>query len=462
MADSRVNLAVLLLVPSTNPPPVLKTEEGTAAATSILTCDDRTAFRYTFSLPLRADCWYEVDGARYEIDTSFDGDLRLAFVSCNGQEHGDRRRNRRERNALWKRLAEQHGRQPFHLLLHGGDQIYADELVDAHPLIRAWADARGADARRIRERPEDGLSDALRRAFFKRYAEVLSEPETAWVMARVPSLAMWDDHDICDGWGSMQEAKLDSVVGRTLFAAARESFLLFQLGASPGALPALCLDSAGDTLGWHARLPGLHIIAPDLRSERRPNRVLGEAGWRALDAALSAVDSGRVLLLSSVPALGPRLSWVEAVMHLTSRMEKYEDDLRDQWQSRAHRAEWRRFLERLAEVHKNTDTPVTVLSGEIHLATRGTFDTPPAPLHQLVASGIAHPEPPLGYARALGALARFGETPVPGCPVRMHPLPGMRAIYTAQRNYLVLDRRDETWRAWWELEKTGATPALDI
>src|SRR3546814_1323896 len=58
-------------------------------------------------------------------------------------------------------------------------------------------------------------------------------------------------------------------------------------------------------------------------------------------------------------------------------------------------------------------TPVTVLSGEIHLATRGTMDTPEGPLHQLVASGISHPAPPTAYARALGLLARFGEAPLP-------------------------------------------------
>ncbi|MEX0921725.1 MAG: hypothetical protein WD489_06060 [Rhodovibrionaceae bacterium] len=148
-------------------------------------------------------------------------------------------------------------------------------------------------------------------------------------------------------------------------------------------------------------------------------------------------------------------------MKLTRRMEKYEDDLRDQWQSRAHRREWRAFLERVAKLHRNAQTPVTFLSGEIHLATRGTLEVPPAPLHQLVASGIAHPAPPEAYARCLGALARLGESPLPGHPIRLHPLPGKRAVYTAQRNYLILERKAGTWRAWWELEE-GATPAMAL
>ena len=189
---------------------------------------------------------------------------------------------------------------------------------------------------------------------------------------------------------------------------------------------------------------------------------MGPAGWRALEGALASVEPGRVLVLSSVPALGPRLSLVERLMHLTPHMETYEDDLRDQWQSRAHRAEWRAFLERLAAVHANPATPVTVLSGEIHLATRGTLAVPPAPLHQLVSSGVAHPLPTPLYPRVLGWLARLGESPLPGHPIRLHPLPGRRAIYTAERNFLVLERRCGAWTAAWELEDSGRTPLLPI
>ena len=143
-------------------------------------------------------------------------------------------------------------------------------------------------------------------------------------------------------------------------------------------------------------------------------------------------------------------------------MHKYEDDLRDQWQSREHRSEWRRFLKRLALVHQNPDTPVTVLSGEIHLATRATFETAPVPMHQLVASGISHPAPTVAYALALDVLARFGETPVPGKPIRLHPLPGKTSIYIAQRNYLVLERKSGEWTASWELESDGRTSPLKV
>lgn len=459
LRDGRVHLVALMVMPLAAALPVLRIDDRFVTGASILECDGRRILRYAFDVAPSSDGSYEIDGRSFALDTAFDRDLRIAFVSCNGQEAGDRGRDRSERNAMWRRLANEHAVSPFKLLLHGGDQIYADEVLDAHPLIRRWAD--GETVRPTRPQIDE-LTGVLRRAFFARYVGVLGEADSATLMSSVPSLAVWDDHDICDGWGSMDAAKLDAPIGQLLFEIAREFYLVFQFGSEPDDLPESVIDQTGTSLTWHVKLPGLHVIAPDLRSERRWDRVMGEEGWRAFDVAMAKVDTGRVLLLSSVPGLGPRLSWVEAALNLLPNMHKYEDDLRDQWQSRAHRTEWRRFLERLAEIHRNPATPVTLLSGEIHLATRATFDTAPAPMHQLVASGISHPAPTVAYVLALDVLARFGETPVPGKPIRLHPLPGKKSIYISQRNYLVLERRSGEWSASWELEKDGRTAPLKL
>ena len=174
-------------------------------------------------------------------------------------------------------------------------------------------------------------------------------------------------------------------------------------------------------------------------------------------------NGNRLFLMSSVPLLGPRLSWIESFIGVVPYFRRYEDDLRDQWQSRTHREEWRRFLLMLERTVAEKGGDVTVLSGEIHLATRGEMPFADGGcLRQLVASGIAHDPPPRLYARALGWLARLGEDPLQGRPIRMKPLPGQRRIYAAERNYLVLERQGQRWTASWELEGSGRTPALDI
>jgi hypothetical protein len=453
-----LRLAALLVVRG-NIAPLLRTRLGDTWPEQIALAEGHRVLRYSFDLPCEPDAWYEIDGRRYEVATEFDGDIRLAFVSCNGQEEGDLTRSEDDRNLMWLRLGERHRQQPFHLMLQGGDQLYADELTRAHPLTEDWPRAPRAT---LADAEAAELSDALRKAFFLRYVEQLTQPGLAWISARVPTLCMWDDHDICDGWGSLKEYKLDSAVGRILFAAAREHFLLFQCALGPGELPELFPDRTGDSFTWRAALPGLTLIAPDLRSERRPGRVMGNAGWGAFRSALEDAGPGRVLVVSSVPALGPRLSILERLMHLTPHMEKYEDDLRDQWQSHAHRDEWREFLLALIRTHERPQTRVSVLSGEIHLATRGTMRTDTGDLHQLVASGISHPAPPRAWAVFLSALARLGEAPLPDHPIRLHPLPGRRGIYRAERNYLILTRTSGDWTAVWDLEVTGPTEPLPI
>lgn len=458
----RLHLAAILVCPDNEPPRL--TVEGSAndvTTEKLLQQGNRSLFRYLFSVPASADASYKLEGIPYPVNAALDDDLRIAYVSCDGMEHGDRHRHPDERNALWRRLTRDHAARPFQLLLQGGDQLYADELTQAHPLVARWA------ARKDTGQPDEAtlrdIRERLSEEILERYLTLYGQPESAGIMASVPSLCMWDDHDICDGWGSLPEALLDAAVGRTLFEVARRFFCLFQLGSLPRELPDICLDPSGTTLTWAVTLPGVRLVAPDLRSERRPHRVMGPAGWQALDQALARQsDNEHLFLLSSVPALGPRLSWVEAFLHLLPSMQKYEDDLRDQWQSHAHRDEWCRLLERLLIEHEQAGRSVTVLSGEIHLATHGILASPAGPLHQLVASGISHPPPPRLYASLLGALARLGEAPLPDHPISLHPLPGQRGIYTPQRNYLVLERAQGQWYACWELENDGPTPSLSL
>lgn len=422
----------------------------------------RTVWRYDFRLPARSDAGYQLGGVAFPVAADCSGDVRIAYVSCNGQEHGDVDRSVAERNAMWRRLAGEHGRAPFSLLLHGGDQLYADEVVQSHPALSRWA------ASALPEKVEQALTAEAREAaenyYFQHYLTLYGQPEFAHLHARVPALMMWDDHDIFDGWGSLPEKFLDSPIGRGLFNVARRMFMLFQLGATDEMPPARGDEDSRCTLTQATRFPRFSVIGLDLRSERRPTRVMGPAGWEAFERALAETRGGdQILLMSSVPVLGPRLSWIEKLMDVLPGVQRLEDDLRDQWQSRSHRVEWQRLLETLERHAAEGESSVTVVSGEIHLATRGEMPFGNRTImHQLVASGIAHPPPPRRYARSLGLLAALGENPLPRRKVRLKPLLGQRQIYAAERNYLVLERHREEWSAAWELEDSGRTPAMRL
>ncbi|ORE94199.1 hypothetical protein ATO13_09001 [Stappia sp. 22II-S9-Z10] len=455
-----LHLAALFIAAEDAAPSPVETAEGIAAPEKIAVYDTVSVWRARFAVPADRASTYRWNGETYEVAGAMGGDLAIAYVSCNGEEIGDLEREGSERNAMWARLRDEHKVRPFALMLHGGDQVYADEVTDGHPLSDDWPDD-------IEDAPDAAalasLTHHLRERFMERYVSLYRSPEFAWLAARVPSLTQWDDHDICDGWGSLPEEVTCSAVGQTLFAAAREATLVFQHACADGSLPARFADTGGAQLGWTVSLPDLRILAPDLRSERTRTRVMGPGGWAMMDAEAARPAAGHTFLMSSVPLLGPRMSLLERLMVAIPKMQKYEDDLRDQWQSRSHRDEWRRMLRLVRDLAHRDGHDIVALSGEIHLATRATMDLKEGrTLDQLVASGIAHRPPPKGWARFLGALAALGEDPLPEHPITIRRLPGQRGRYVAERNYLVLERIGGAWQARWHLEESGMTEPLPI
>ncbi|WP_417842729.1 alkaline phosphatase D family protein [Thalassospira sp.] len=459
-----VKIAALLITRHDDAPPVLSPMgEGSITPVKLAEKFDRSYWRYDFTLPRQAGAWYAIGDNHFPVSTDFGDNLDLAFVSCNGQEQDDLDRPIDQRNALWADLCDRHDLQPFSLLLHGGDQIYADNVWQCHPDITAWQKAPNRQKKETAY--TDDMADAVLKFYLDHYITVYCLPQIAYLMARVPSVMMWDDHDIFDGWGSHPGGFQDMAVARGMFDAARYAFMLMQLCIAPDGsdLPDSIYDPTARSLGWRYDYPGMSIIAPDLRSERRRDALMGDVGWAMLEKMVRDVPkSSRILLMSSVPAIGPRLSVVEAILSLMPKSQKYEDDLRDQWQSRAHRREWRRFLELIEDIATTDDHDVTILSGEIHLATRGVFETRSRVVHQLVASGIAHNAPPNAFARCLGFLAWLGDNPLPGRPTRLRPLPGQSSIYVAERNYLTLTRHKSSWHANWRLEQSGLSPDIKI
>lgn len=264
--------------------------------------------------------------------------------------------------------------------------------------------------------------------YFARYAALWSQPEIARVHAALPSVTMWDDHDIFDGWGSWPEERQACPVFQGLGRAARRYFALFQLAARPDRLPEGFGDPAGGHFGCAFRAGPLGIVVPDLRSERSRRRIMGEAGWRDFAAALAGMAGCRhVLAMSSVPLTDVELPWPERVLVALPGHSDLEDDLRDQWQSLAHRGEWRRMLAGLVE-------------------GRGVR------VFELTSSGIVHPPPPGPVAAAYEWLSRRATVLGPDLRVRRLVIPGHGKHYLRARNWLSLElaadgRHEAAWHA---------------
>jgi hypothetical protein len=442
------------------PEPLTLPSAAPVTAERLATRQRHSFWRYDFSLPLRergSFVTYGIGEQGWQVHPPpAHGSRRLAYTACSGTDEEEDGPTAASRNALWRQLGVEHTRQPFHLLIQGGDQLYADTLWQAVPELGAWRNLPWKQGNAHPFTPS--MAEEAGRYYFERYCWLWSQPEIAPILAAIPSLMMWDDHDIFDGWGSWPNDRQQCPVFQGLMSVAREHFALFQLAARPDRLPASFADPQGRQFGFSCRAGGIGIIAPDLRSERSRERIMSETSWQQFEAALAGlVDCTHLLVMSSVPLVNADLSAVERVFVALPGHSDLEDDLRDQWQSFAHREEWKRMLRCLVAFAARTGARVTSVSGEIHLGALGRVEGEGAVVHELTSSGIVHAPPPPLVTTIYEWVARRPIHLGADLKTRLLKIPGLGRRYLRARNWLALDLgEDGALDATWNTEEGEA------
>lgn len=452
-------LAALVVTDSDSAPSDLTVDGTHYAPESLVNRLGKTVWRYTFSVPTQDEngIVYAIGEQRWRIYPPSGERLRIAYTSCNGFEHNNQLDEVDPwRNERWRHLAAVHAKSPFQLLVQGGDQLYADDVWREVPELVTWRTLNQRVQATTELSPQ--AEQAIENFYFNSYCQLWAQPALAPVVASIPSLMMWDDHDIFDGWGSHSDALQNCSVFRSVWAAAREQFALFQLAALPERLPKGFGDSDGSHFGWAYQINDVGIIAPDLRSERTRHRVMGEVGWRWFETALDQLSAcQQVFLVSSVPVVNLDLSLLERlVAPLPPGRHFYQDDFRDQWRSYQHREEWQRLVTRLLNFSQRTQTRVTILSGEIHLGALGVVECAKTQIFQLTASGIVHHPPPQLLAYLFDFFSRGNSVLSQEISLRMLPMPGLGRRYLAARNWLSLDHTGNSLQAHWHVEGSPA------
>ncbi len=154
---------------------------------------------------------------------------RIAFVCGAGMTSPPVSGENPSPAPLWPELLRQHETERYHLLVQGGGQIDGEAVLAASPLLTAW---RGEPSAVQTAHPfSPTMAEELMNAGFDRYLRQWGQVDVAEVLARIPSVMMWDDADIADGWGAAPDSEATSKVMRGVFMAARRNYALFQLGA---------------------------------------------------------------------------------------------------------------------------------------------------------------------------------------------------------------------------------------
>jgi hypothetical protein len=437
---------------------------------------ERTAFRFQFSAVLAEAptvLTYEVMGSEpFRVHVPAAGrPPRMAYESCNGFSSPKEMKGVDDKFVMWGVMAQQHEADPFHLLLQGGDQVYADSVWESVPALREWSEMGFDDGNR--HVPEAGLDEDLGSFYFELYVQRWRQPQMAAMLARVPSIAMWDDHDILDGWGSYPEARQQSPVFQAIWPAARRAFATFQqhllLGEQrPGAIA----PTSGFTFG-HVVGP-VAILAVDMRSQRTPTQVLAPDHWDAVFAWVDGLESvDHLILMSSIPVVYPGFDTLEKMLGALPGQQSLEDDLRDHWNSRRHKGERLRLIHRLLALSAKC-IRATIVSGDVHVAALGLIESTRNPardgvvvINQLISSAMVHPGPPAAVLFALRYMLDSEDEIDQRIVGKMSEFPGTQARFVGGRNFLALDpdppHNDER-RIWanWFVERDEQGPYVKV
>lgn len=379
---------------------------------------------------------------------------RLLFGSCRVAEIPDPRRRRAR-----ARDQAEHGPDalvacalglpgqprdswPDALLLIG-DQVYADE---PGPRTREFIAAR-RDPARPPGYQVDGFEE-----YCALYREAWSEPAVRWLLSVIPTLMIFDDHDVHDDWNTSASWRRDFAAKpwwQPRMRAALMSYWLYQhLGnLSPAELgkdelwrevreagDAAALlgdfaaradaqaDGAGTAARWSFRrdFGRVRVIVIDSRADRvldeRERRMTSKDGWQwVVDSA--AGDWDHVVLASSLPVLlDPgihaletwnaavcRGAWGARLARAGERMRRAVD--LEHWP--AFGASFADFEHLLASVASGRaaggggepPSTVTVLGGDVHHSYLAVADLPAgsgarSAVYQAVCSPIHNALPP--------------------------------------------------------------------
>lgn len=276
----------------------------------------------------------------WQPDTPF----RISGGSCRQQAPQDRRKRRSflRRSAspvtdelgadalaaLAHEIQEGHRERP-HLLMLSGDQVYADERHEV--MTTELEERRGGP-------PKDGWPQITSfEEYTWLYERTWAHPLVRWLLSSVPSVMIFDDHDVIDDW-NISDTWADDIAAEPWWTARLESSLmaywvhqhlgnlsreeraddeLYQrVRSADDGQAALCefASNAGTGAGrqevsWSYRVTAgpIQVVVLDGRNGRvlEPGRrsMLSPRDWDFLDEALD--DDPNVLIVSSVPWLLP-------------------------------------------------------------------------------------------------------------------------------------------------------------
>lgn len=387
-------------------------------------------FRYTVTLPLTN---YE-QMVRYIVDGNAELHYRFFIpsekvnfnviaYSCNGFTASTDTTS--FKGSMWFDILNKHSGAHYNVMLGGGDQIYSDGISLFCEKVKEWVETKDP-TKKYRMKADSAFKDDVNHFYLREYLEwygyghwrgSTEKSKTTQgcfplALATIPSINIWDDHDTIDGWGSYSDGLMKTDVFSAVGQSSYKYYMLFQhhvglneeeayledngwvLGKNPGPFIPELAHSVFTRVG-----PTMAVLGLDCRTERKVKTIMTRESYElAFERLVSEVKKQKfdhLLLMLGVPIAYPRMVFLEWLftspllypLKVLSRkgilapgfVNEFNgevellDDLDDHWCARHHKRERNWLLARLQDFGAKYGVRITILSGDVHLASVGRF-----------------------------------------------------------------------------------------
>lgn len=327
--------------------------------------------------------------------------------------------------SLWFDILNKHAKVHYNVMLGGGDQIYSDGIKVYCEKVKEWAQTTNL-VKKFATKVDDEFQKQLKEFYLNEYLEWYgyghwrgSTPKSKCTqkcfpiaMATIPSVNIWDDHDIIDGFGSYSHNFMKTDAFSSIGKAAYKYYMLFQHHVSVteqkayledpvwiiGKNPSPYIEEPSHSLFTRVG-PTMGLLGLDCRTERKLKEIVSDATYDVVFSRLAAEAKkskmDHLLVMLGVPIAYPRMVLMEwlfsspmlapirglarkriigsgLVNEFNGDIELL-DDLNDHWCARHHKKERNGFIARLQDFGAKYGIRITILSGDVHLASVGRF-----------------------------------------------------------------------------------------
>lgn len=337
------------------------------------------------------------------------------------------------KSSLWYDVMRKHleNKNKYHVMIGGGDQIYCDAIVNKSQEFKDWMNEKNKIKKRL-AKSNEAIVKSFNEFYLHHYLAWFGQGH--WVgsngktlqklfpiaMASIPSINIYDDHDIIDGFGSYRDSTMNNEIFKDLGNTAYKYYMLFQqqvsinkednddyindkswiLSEKEGPFMKQKSHSIFTKLG-----PSIAFLGLDCRTERKLKQVVAPDTYNIVFKRLEqeiklAEESNKpikhLVVLLGVPIAYPRLIWLEwlfnarllhpvkmlaerGIIFKKTLLNSFDgqiellDDLEDHWCAKHHKHERNAFVGRLQDLGSKNGIRISILSGDVHLAAIGRF-----------------------------------------------------------------------------------------